>query len=441
MIKLGAEEGDKGRHIRSLNYKYAYFRVLETIGYGFIGTFLVLFMLDYLSYIEVGILFGIGMAIQAVSDYPTGALGDFIGQKNILIIAFVLHIASVIVILTATSFIHFLFFIVLSYLGASQESGALQAWYDNSYRALEQGFDVKRTEYGAFMGSLNIATRALGAGMIIVSGLIAEILSRRSLFVFLLIVNLIHLISTPFIIQKPATGRTRKDRLSYKSIVYMGLKFVTRSKANFAVFLGIALAMGVVQGFWGNLILFPLYAAYAKTDSLTAVLRFLTWGVGILMGIAVIKPSKLIKNTSRALQWIIVPAQTGLFLCVTIFYFLLPPLQAFDMRRFIGLAAAFNVFSILINLRDILELRFIIDFVPDQSRNSLYSLLSTLAMVIAVPSSIIGGFVIQYTGLLCGMVFVTVIEFIGSVSICAGLYWFRVDTEKHVSTLPPRANH
>ncbi|MHA2278862.1 MAG: hypothetical protein ACXAC2_24040, partial [Candidatus Kariarchaeaceae archaeon] len=51
------------------------------------NTFLILYALETLSIKQLGLILGIKFGIQALTDYPTGALGDWIGQRWVLFIA------------------------------------------------------------------------------------------------------------------------------------------------------------------------------------------------------------------------------------------------------------------------------------------------------------------------------------------------------------------
>ena len=52
------------------------------------GTFYVLFIIDKVGFTELGILVGISFLVQATLDYPSGSLGDWLGQRWILATAF-----------------------------------------------------------------------------------------------------------------------------------------------------------------------------------------------------------------------------------------------------------------------------------------------------------------------------------------------------------------
>ncbi|MHA1917983.1 MAG: MFS transporter [Candidatus Ranarchaeia archaeon] len=415
-------ENNSEVELKKLNNKFGYFNVLGSLSYGLIGTFLILYLLDFLNFIEVGLLMAIGFGIQAIADYPTGALGDYLGHKVVLSIGYVLHIISVIVLLNASTFTDFVIYIILSYLGASQESGALQAWFDNSYRINAEEIDPKRVKYGALMGTLNMLNRGVMAIMIVSSGIIATFFGRKSLFVIQIFLLILYLVSVMILMHKPKKKVGEKQQ-SYFSIIFKGLNFVRQSKANFFIFLGIAISQGVIGGFWGSLILFPLYSSYAHSDAFTGLLRFLIWGIGIGIGSLAINPSKKIKDTRKGLMYVMLPSSVGIFVSVTIYYFFFPPLAVFDLLRFTGLIVAFNLTSLLNQLNNILQTRFIIDFIPDETRNALYSLFATFGTILSIPFTIIGGFIIEGYGLLLGMFIVTVFTFIGGVIVLLGLYF------------------
>ena len=419
------ESQDPSMDLKRIKTIYVYFRILGNLGFAITGTFFVLYLLEYLSFTEIGLLFAIGMIITASMDYPTGALSDYIGPRNVLIIAHLLYTISGIIFLFSTDFTLFLISEVLAAIGFSQESGALQSWFDNAYRQHAQTTDPSRTEYGAFTGSLGMALRILGAFAIISSGFIADLMGRRVLFVLELGITVLILLSLPLILPSRTPSPTKKSEKNYREIFKEGLQFLVTSKGHLAIFLGSGITMGAIEGLWGTFILIPLYNAYAITDTLTATLRFITWGCGIIIGLAVIKPSKRLTNSRQWLMRLYIPGLAGLFVSVTLFYQIFPPDPIFDLLKFIGLALAFNIFGIFTHLREIFESRFIIDFVPDKTRNSLYSLLTTLTTLVAIPLSIYGGYVVEVNGLIGGMLLTTLLVFIGSIIATIGLHWIQ----------------
>ncbi|MFW9917550.1 MAG: hypothetical protein ACFFGZ_18265, partial [Candidatus Thorarchaeota archaeon] len=50
-------------------------------------TFYVLFVLDSVGWARLGVLLAVSFLLQSVLDYPSGALGDWVGQKWVLFLA------------------------------------------------------------------------------------------------------------------------------------------------------------------------------------------------------------------------------------------------------------------------------------------------------------------------------------------------------------------
>ncbi|MFW9807220.1 MAG: MFS transporter, partial [Candidatus Thorarchaeota archaeon] len=108
----------------------------------------------------VGILVVIQMAVQTSLDYPTGALGDWIGQRFVISSALICYalafgLSSLIVKNTPAPIWIYVSIYVLFGLGSSQESGAFNAWFDNNYR-VAMPHDTDRKQYGVFQGRLGM---------------------------------------------------------------------------------------------------------------------------------------------------------------------------------------------------------------------------------------------------------------------------------------------
>ncbi|MFX0174346.1 MAG: hypothetical protein ACFE9L_20910 [Candidatus Hodarchaeota archaeon] len=73
---------------QSLVQKFLFLSSLQSSFFFISGTFYVLFVIDKVGFIDLGILVGISFLVQALLDYPSGSLGDWIGQPWILAIAF-----------------------------------------------------------------------------------------------------------------------------------------------------------------------------------------------------------------------------------------------------------------------------------------------------------------------------------------------------------------
>ena len=107
------------------------------------ATFYFIFVAEALgngSYVNglalAGVLIIIQKVVQTLFDYPTGTLGDMIGQRWILASAYVTYSAAYYIISLITSssaFSLFLAVYILMGFAASQESGALDSWFDSNF--------------------------------------------------------------------------------------------------------------------------------------------------------------------------------------------------------------------------------------------------------------------------------------------------------------------
>jgi len=110
-------------------------------------TFYILFVIDSVGYTQLGILVAISFLLQSTLDYPSGALGDWIGQKWVLFSALLTFGVSFCVLAFSQSFETLLVVYCLQALAASQESGALMSWFDNNYKATANDADPDRKTY------------------------------------------------------------------------------------------------------------------------------------------------------------------------------------------------------------------------------------------------------------------------------------------------------
>ncbi|MFQ5979689.1 MAG: hypothetical protein ACE5OZ_16290 [Candidatus Heimdallarchaeota archaeon] len=90
---------------QSLATKYFWLFSTQTAHVQIVSTFLVLFLLDLLTFAELGLLLAIQFGLIALLDYPTGALADAVGHKTVLIFAYITYAIAILLLLTADSWI------------------------------------------------------------------------------------------------------------------------------------------------------------------------------------------------------------------------------------------------------------------------------------------------------------------------------------------------
>ncbi|MFW9986932.1 MAG: MFS transporter [Candidatus Odinarchaeota archaeon] len=385
---------------------------------------------DYLAGIAlVGILVVVQMAIQTALDYPTAALGDWIGHRWIIASAMVCYgiafwLTSMVT--TTTPFTHFLIIYILFGLGASQESGAFQAWFDNNYRvAMPQ--DKDRKQYGVFSGKLGMLWQIASVSVLIPGSFLALVYGREWVFWVQAIISFVLAFLVLIIVKDlPGVRKVNQERPSlrdYGNILKDGVKFTFSSRFIGFIIFGEVL-IWATGALWWNIILFPLYFSYLLTDVMVSFFRTI-----IFIPEAVIQErSGVLSKRFDPIKW--VPRFRLLQFCGFTFYLLLafttlffPPPDAstpllfipipwiglypiphftaifliFPITSIIPIVFIFIIFlvsDVFAALAQILNQRVLIDVVPSHIRNSLYSFRPTLAMLIAMPLMIIFSFLL-----------------------------------------------
>jgi MFS family permease len=235
----------------------------------------------------VGVLVVIQMLIQTLLDYPTGALGDYIGQKYVIASAFLSFSAAyflVSLVNTATPFTFFILIYVLMGFGNSQMSGAFMAWFDNNYRVAMPG-DSDRKQYGVFWGKIGMLFQIVATGAMIPGSIIAVLLGRAWVFQLQAVLCVVIAIAvfrlvTDFSEVKEA--RTKRPSMSeYTNLLKEGVSFLFSDKFVKNVIIGGCLVMSAVM-VWGQLILFPMYFSYLLTDVAVSSFRTILFVPGIV---------------------------------------------------------------------------------------------------------------------------------------------------------------
>ncbi|MFX0115301.1 MAG: MFS transporter [Candidatus Hodarchaeota archaeon] len=410
---------------QTLVKKYLWVNSLRTFSFQIVSMFIILFLLDSLSYMDIGLLFAINFTIWAVLDYPTGALGDAIGYKTVLITSYLCHIISILFLITAETFEGFLLWSIFGAMAASQESGALEAWLDNNYKITAVGLDKERKIYGAFQGK-NMAVWTLISGTsFILGGVIAGVFSREVLFLVHLTLVSIVLASIFLIVRNvPGFNTPQRSVKNYLNTLKGGAGFVVSKKSIFFFIMGAILMGAATMAIWANFLLFPLYEGYSGSDSAAGLLRSIIFGVGIFWQAVA---ARLSPRISKVYRWIFVSMTLGgpvFFATAYLFYTLIPPQDALILISFLGLIGIFQLVSATQAIGNILQMRVFLDLIPDAYRNSVYSLIPSLVTLIAIPMSIIGGLIIATYGFSAGILLVTVITSAGAIICGYGLYLF-----------------
>jgi MFS family permease len=167
---------------QSLLLRYFIVDSTRLVAFNISSMFVILFLLDTLESTEVAVLFAVNFLILTLIDYPTGVFGDIIGHKKVMMLAYFFYIISFVLLVFSDTFIPLLFYSACAAIGASQESGALESWFDNNYRVQTQNTDPERQIYKSFQARKSILFLFLFGLSIFTCGMIAQDLSRKLLF-------------------------------------------------------------------------------------------------------------------------------------------------------------------------------------------------------------------------------------------------------------------
>ncbi|MFW9977369.1 MAG: MFS transporter [Candidatus Thorarchaeota archaeon] len=414
--------------------------IAEAVGHG-----------DYIQGLGlVGTLVVVQMAVQTLLDYPTGAIGDWLGQRFIIASAFLTYAVSYFLVSTVTSTTPLVFLVLIYALQGfanSQQSGALGAWFDNNYRVAVPG-DFERKQYGVFQARLGMIFQIVATLSLIPGGILAGIFGRAWVFqlqgVLAIVIAIVafNVVRDLPEVQEEKRKQARPTMSEYTSLLRGGVSYLFNEPWVKYVIIGSMLAGSTVM-VWGNLILFPMYFSYLFTDVAVASYRTLLFAPGVVSGERSgvwsrrFEPKKWIPRF-RLLQaggfsffiifaaiMFFFPPPAGLtpaidlLLPFTSIVFMSIPIDSIGPVILIALTFSFTMFASA--CADILTQREMLDVIPNNIRNSMYSLQPTVMMLFAIPQIGIFGWLIPIIGFPLTLVIVGLVNLLGVAIIKKGL--------------------
>jgi MFS family permease len=376
----------------------------------------------------VGILVVIQMAVQTALDYPTGVLGDWIGQRYVIVSALLCYAAAFwfsaqIVKDTPAPFYIYVIIYFLFGLGSSQESGAFNAWFDNNYRvAMPQ--DKDRKMYGVFWGRMGMIWQVSSTLVLLPGSWLAWFYGEQWVFNLQAVFSILLAFAVFKLIRDlPGVRKEQETRPSIREYGFLlkdGFKFLGSSRFVTYLILG-GVVLWSTGPVWWNLILFPLYYSYLITMVAVSAFRTLVFLPQALAN----ERSGVIAKKFEPKKWI--PRFRFLQFTGVIFYLLLAiivyifpgadpdtaeivsifipftilPLIEIPAQTLVPVVLIFILF-VALNMfgavADILTLRVMLDVVPNRIRNSLYSLQPTLVMLVSMPLIAFFGWLLPQSG-------------------------------------------
>ncbi len=380
-------------------------------------TFYVLFVIDAVGYKKLGFLLAVSFILQSCLDYPSGALGDWIGQKWVLFIAFMGFGLSFGLLAISHSFESLLVVYTIQAIAASQESGALDTWFDNNYKVAASEVDPERETYKFLTGRWQTIFSFIGAIAFLCGGLMATLFFRELIFVLqaimLIIISFVLLI---VVNDFPEVDRPKRSVRNYFKLLGQGLKVVFFNRTLFLLILGMSI-FGIIWTIWGAMILFPLYFGYTGSDAGASAFRFGIWMLGLIpIFYSANLAAKLDTNWIPWLHLLHTYVFFVFFITLTVVF---PFTDEFELIPILLTTIFFSFSGIFIYTTNILEQRILLDLIPDENRNSIYSLIPTLIRIGSAPTIFIAGIMITEIGLPSTLIFLFILSSLGVI-----LYFF-----------------
>ncbi|MEM4735230.1 MAG: MFS transporter [Candidatus Thorarchaeota archaeon] len=402
---------------------------------------------DYMAGLGmVGVLVVVQLLVQILLDYPSGALGDRIGQRYVVMLALLTHSAAfwfTSMVEPTSPYEYFIAIYVLRGIGQSQESGAWTAWMDNNYRAA-MPHDRDRKMYGVMSGRLGLIREVVATVVLLPGSWLAVTYSRAWVFRLQALLCAILALAAVRVLRdfpEVETIRSRQTARGYTGVLRDGIRFLGSSRFVLLVITGevIIWSVGVV---WWDLLLFPLYYTYLTTDVAVAAYRTLIFVPNIVSversGVwsRRLEPTKWVPRL-RVLQfggflfYVLLSAITLLFPGPSdsgdLFRIYAPftdiPLIEAPVQSLVPIFLIFVTFTIgdfAGSFAGILSQRIMLDVIPNRIRNSLYSLQPTLAMILAAVLIPIFSYLLPSSGFGPTFALAGLITLIGSTLVWAG---------------------
>ena len=237
-------------------------------------------------------------------------------------------------------------------------------------------------------------------------------------------------------------ARVKPTMSEYTSLLKDGVKFLFSHRFIMFLTVGTMLAMSCIM-VWGNLILFPMYYSYLRTDVAVAAFRTLLF----IPGIFSLERSGVWSKKFESKKWIprfrliqtcgfiffsvfalimfvFPPAPAGspmyeVFLPFTDITILMVPIDSIIPVTMIFCTFVFTGF--FHQFANILTQRELLDVIPNRIRNSMYSLQPTIASLLAIPQILVFGWIISDFSFSLALAGVGLVSLLGVLLIRHGL--------------------
>ena len=411
-------------YMRTFLYLSMIISLLESLS----STFYILYSIDHIGFAFSAVCTSIMLFTQLFFDYPSGSLGDWIGQRWVLAIAFIFYGISFLFLISAQTVLDFALIAAINGFGNAQSSGTFATWVDNNYRVTVAETDPGRKIYGFSTSRVNSLNNFTLAISFLIGGTIATLISRKIVFtiqfgltIIIIFLILVYLKDVKIDAETSVNSlEIRPSKISnYFKYLKSGISFFFSSKAAFFFLMGNAI-FNVTWLIWSGLVLFPLYFGYTGTDVLAGLLRTSIFLIGIPLSFYIARVNKRISN--ERLPIFLFLYTISFFPSFILLTMVMPPTNNFNLLGIILTFFLLCMVGPIINIALTLIQRIMIDLVPSEHRNSVYSLMPTIFSLVGIPIVPLAGIIIEDFGFATGILTAGIVCVIGSLLISFGVH-------------------
>ena len=399
-------------NLQGLMKRYLIYQMIISIVIMVSDTFFILYFIDAIGNTGLGIALFFGFLTQALFDYPTGVIGDWIGQKYVAFVSFLSYALSFFFLyLTTDTLLELTLIFCLVHFSQAQLSGTIDSWFDNNYKAI--GYDPERKNYVGFRGKIQAFLAFIGSTVLIFGGALSTITSRK--FVFLIQVF-------GFLIIAVLIGTTMKDYYprdketislqSYKDYFINGFRIILEDRGILFLTASSILFYSTLIAF-GNFVMYSVYFGYTGTDFGASIFRYVVWIFGFTLTWFIADIIK--KWNPHRIQEVHLFHSLYFYPLLGFFLLLVPIENNFLLEGILISGFLINTGHLMRETIGILTSRLYLDVIPDKNRNSFYSLVPTIVLVFSAPMTTIAGFIADELNLGYLMLFLFVIALISSL--------------------------
>jgi MFS family permease len=419
---------------RSLIRNYVIVTTVYYIATSLSSTFLLLFLIDELGYKQASIIITVRIISQMIIDYPSGSLGDWIGQKWVLIIAGIFNCITFYFLFLADAFIEYLIGFITLGIARAQESGAFSSWLDNNYKLMETIADPDRKNFGFTKSRLyTLLVFTLGLAYAI-GGSLSSLTSRRFVFLLQIILTMISigffyiLIDDKRRITEHSQQFTQnREAESFTATLKAGMKFLVSGKIPFFFIMGYSMFLAAWT-LWVSLFLWPISFGYTGSDAKLSSIFSIGFFVGGSIEIIMANISKKVSNKNFPR---LILLHNFIYFSFIVLLLISPPKDEFNLMIYLLLI----FFELLFN-RTIWPIaltiynRVVLDLVPSNIRNSIYSLIPTIVNLMAIPFLMILGTLIETYSLTLGLLLVLFFALFATLFLFIAFHFMQKQTSE-----------